>query len=985
VTVVFADVTGSTAIGERLDPESLRRVMGRYFDEMSAVLERHGGTVEKFIGDAIMAVFGIPTLHEDDALRAIRAADEMRERLAGLNEELERDFGVGIQARIGINTGEVVTGEGAGQRLATGDAVNVAARLEQAAGPGEILLGEETRRLVRDAIDAERVEPLLLKGKAEPVPAWRLAQVRPGARGHERRLDSPLVGRRREFDLIRHAYERTVAERACVLFSVLGPAGVGKSRLVNELVTELGQSATVLSGRCLSYGQGITFWPLVEVFQQAGAERELEHALKATSPDETFWAIRSFFEGLTNERPLVLVFDDLHWAEPSLLDLLEHVADLSREAPILLICLARPEFLDNRPTWGGGKLNATTILLEPLGESESAELLENLLGGAELHAAMRSRVLEAAEGNPLFVEEMAAMLAEDGAGGMLDVPPTIQALLAARLDRLAQPEREVAGRASVEGKIFHRGAVVELSPEILQPDVATHLLALVRKELIRPSQADLSGEDAFRFRHQLMRDAAYGSLPKEARSELHERFSAWLERAAGERLAEYEEILGWHLEQAYRYQVELGPEDDRARELRRRAAERLATAGRRAYDRADNPTAARLLERAQKLFPEGSPERLELLPMIGESAMLAGELSRAGRILEKAQSEARATGNRRLELRALVGSIALRMIEEVNPVTSEVRRQVRSAAAELEELGDDSAVAKARHVEAMLDLREGQYGAMRESLESGLAHARRAGDRREEADLLGRLLLVEMFGPTPTSAAVRHCLEILEQGKANRLLEAEANNALGLLYAYQGRIDEARQASAERWKIYSELGMNLELAATAMVTGWIELLAGSPARAEPELRLACETLTAMGERAYLSTTLADLADVMYAQGRYEEAEDVSRQAEETTQPGDVASEVLWRLVRAKVTARRGEFEMAEQLAGEAVEWARRSDDIRTLADALVALGEVFSIAGSREEARLHLEEALALYEQKEIAPSAKRTRALLDEIATRPR
>ena len=982
VTIVFTDVTGSTAIGERLDPESLRRVMGRYFDEMSAVLERHGGTVEKFIGDAIMAVFGIPILHEDDALRAVRAAQEMRERLDSLNQELDRDFGVGIQARTGINTGEVVTGQAAEQRLATGDAVNVAARLEQAAGPGEVFLGEETRRLVRDAIRAEAVEPLTLKGKAEPVPAWRLLEVQAGAPGYERRLDSPLVGRRREFDLLRRAYERSAAERACSLFTILGPAGVGKSRLVGELVAELGESANVLSGRCLSYGDGITFWPLVEVFQQAGAEQELEAALEATSPDQTYWAVRSSFERMAEDRPLVLVFDDLHWAEPSLLDLLEHVADLSRDAPILLVCLARPEFLDARPTWGGGKLNATTILLEPLDESESTTLLDNLLGDT-LDPAMRTRVLEAAEGNPLFVEEMAAMLAENGSRGTFDVPPTIQALLAARLDRLAQPERDVVGRASVEGKVFHRGAVAELSPETVRPELLTHLVALVRKELIRPSPADLTGEEAFRFRHQLMRDAAYGSLPKEARSALHERFAAWLERAAADRAAEYEEILAWHLEQAYRYQVELGPEDDRARELRRRAAERLAAAGRRAYARSDMPTAARLLERAEKLFPEGSLERLELLPMIGESAMQVGDLARAGQILERAQSEARAAGNRRLELRAIVESLALRAI--VNPEANEMRRQVRSAADELGDLGDDLAIAKARHVEAMLDLMEAQYAAMRESLESGLAHARRAGDRRGEGEILGRLLLVEMFGPTPTSAAIRHCREILEQGKANRRLEAEANNALALLYAYQGRFDDARQAGAERRKIYSELGLKLELAATEMVTGWVELLAGSPARAEAELRLACQTLRAMGERAYLSTMLADLAHVLYAQGRYDEADDVSREAEETTQPGDVASEVLWRTVRSKVLARRGEHQAAERVAGEAVEWARRTDDIRTLADALVALAEVLSIGGRRVEARPHLEEALALYEQKEVAPSAKRTRELLAEIASLPR
>jgi tetratricopeptide (TPR) repeat protein len=598
---------------------------------------------------------------------------------------------------------------------------------------------------------------------------------------------------------------------------------------------------------------------------------------------------------------------------------------------------------------------------------------------------MQTRVLEAAEGNPLFVEEMAAMLNENGGGGMPDVPPTIQALLAARLDRLAQPERDVVGHASVEGKIFHRGAVFELSPEALRSDIATHLVALVRKELVRPTRADLTGEDAFRFRHQLIRDAAYGSLPKEARSELHERFAAWLERAAGDRAAEYEEILAWHVEQAYRYQVELGPEDDRARELRRRAAERLATAGRRAYARWDLPAAKSLLERAGGLFSEGSPERLELLPMIGEVVMHVGDLERAGSILEEAQSEARAAGNRRLELRALVESLALRLLGAVNPDMEELRSDIRSAAAQLGELGDDLAVAKALFVEAMLHLAACQYGAMRELLERALVHARRAEDRRAEAQILYWLVLVEAFGPTPTFVAIRRCREILEDSHGDRHLEAGAHNALGILCAYQCRIDDARAHHAERTRIYSELGMTLELASTVMASGWVELIAGDPARVEDELRSTAERLSAMGDRGYLSTTLAVLAEVLYAQGRYVEAEEVSRQAENTTQTGDIASEVLWRAVRAKALARRGELETAERLAREAVDRARPTEDMRTRGDSLVALGEVLATGGKGIEARPYLEEALELYEQKEIAPEAEKVQAQLAELASRPR
>ena len=580
VTVLFADVVSSTALGEQLDPEALRRVMSRYFEAARGAVERHGGTVEKFIGDAVMAVFGIPTLHEDDALRAVRAAAELRGSLGALNEHLERDSGVTLELRIGLNTGEVVAGRG--ESLVTGDAVNVAKRFEEAAGAGEILVGEPTHRLVRDAVEAEAVEPLALKGKGAVVAAFRIDSVKEGVPERARRLDSPMVGRDREQHLLEQGYERAVGERACHLFTVLGAAGVGKSRLVEEFLDEIAESATVARGRCLPYGEGITFWPLLEIVRQlhgedvvsgiaaqlagdenAGLIAERVAAALGLSDgagtgEETFWAARKLFEAHAHERPLVVVFDDVQWGEPTFLDLVEHITDWSRDAPILVVCMGRPELLDKRPGWGGGKFNATSVLLEPLSEDDSTQLIVNLLGRAELAPAVRARVAQAAEGNPLFVEEMLGMLIDDGllersngswvaTGdlGKVSVPPTIQALLAARLDGLAPEERSIAERASVEGKIFHRGAVRELSPAEAREDLGRHLQALVRKELVRPDRAAFPGEDAFRFRHLLIRDAAYEAMPKELRATLHERFAGWLEASVGERVAEYEEVLGY--------------------------------------------------------------------------------------------------------------------------------------------------------------------------------------------------------------------------------------------------------------------------------------------------------------------------------------------------------------------------------------------------------------------------------------------------------
>ena len=441
VTVLFCDVIGSTARAEQLDPEATRATMARYFETARAAIERHGGTVEKFIGDAVMAVFGVPQVHEDDALRAVRAALELRDS-------------VEIEVRIGVNTGQVVTGQG--DTLVTGDPVNVAARLEQAAGIGEVLLGTDTYRLIRDAVDVELLPPLEAKGKSEPLTAYRLVAIT-GEEAYIRRFDAPLVGRERESRLLAGAWERVLSERACALFTILGPAGVGKSRVAQEFLAEI--DATVVSARCLSYGEGITYWPAVEIVKQLlGTEPAEDPAVAAllghgqAATDEIAFGVRKLLEARAAERPLVVLLDDLHWGEPAFLDLVEQVADLSRDAPILLVCLARPELLDRRPGWSGGKLNATSVLLEPLAADETDELIDGLLDGHPLDIGLRRRIAVAAEGNPLFVEEMLAMVHERGADEV-SVPPTIQALLgrAARSAASVRAGHARAGRGRGPG------------------------------------------------------------------------------------------------------------------------------------------------------------------------------------------------------------------------------------------------------------------------------------------------------------------------------------------------------------------------------------------------------------------------------------------------------------------------------------------------------------------------------------------------------
>jgi class 3 adenylate cyclase len=652
VTVVFCDVVGSTALGERLDAESVRAVMGRYFDEMHAVLERHGGTVEKFIGDAVMAVFGIPVLHEDDALRAVRAAAEMRGAVSSLNDELERERGVGIEVRIGVTTGEVVAGDPAGgQAFAAGDAVNVAARLEQAAQPGEILIGEDTYRLVRDAVTVEAVAPLSLKGKGAAVAAVRLLDVA-GVAG--RRLTSPMVGRDAELELLDQTLDGVSRDRTCQIVTVIGSAGVGKSRLVREFLSKRRDEATIVRGRCLPYGDGITFWPVKEAVSQAAgltgdespeaaqdvirsliepaadadlvAERVAETigvAEAAPGHGGHLWALGRLFEELSRQRPVVAVFDDIHWAEPMFLELVEGLAEQTRERSILIVCMARPELLEVRPSWPAAAENARTLQLTPLNDDESVLLIANLLGEPELPRDVGARIAETAEGNPLFVEEMVAMLLDEGVvdrrGRLAEVkdwsrislPPTIQALLSARLDRLGYDERAVLERGSVEGEVFHRGAVLELSPESDRESLDAQLQTLARQELIRPGQSGFAGERAYRFHHQLLRDVAYESLPKTTRGELHERYAVWLDDKAGDRADEFDELLGYHLQQAYGYKAALGPVDERSRKLATRAGEHLRSAGLRAYARGDMWGARTLLSGAVELLPDDAVSGLE--------------------------------------------------------------------------------------------------------------------------------------------------------------------------------------------------------------------------------------------------------------------------------------------------------------------------------------------------------------------------------------
>jgi class 3 adenylate cyclase/tetratricopeptide (TPR) repeat protein len=957
VTVLFADVTGSTALGEQLDPESLRHVMGRYLEEMKGVLERHGGTVEKFIGDAVMAVFGIPTLHEDDALRAVRAASEMRERLVLLNAELERGFGVRLEARIGVNTGEVVTGQDAsGERLATGDAVNVAARLEQSAAPGDILLGEQTLELARDALEVESVEQLSLKGKKDAVAAYRLLRVVEGAPAFER-LDAPLVGRREELGRVRAVFDQAVSQRCCRLVTVLGPPGIGKSRLARELAADLQGRAEVLFGRCLPYGEGITYWPLREIFAAAGAEEELDAALGAGAPEEIFWTVRKALERRARELPIALVLEDIHWAEPTLLDLIEHLVDWTRDAQLLLVCLARPDLLDARPAWAG-RPNADTLTLEPLAESEADELIDSLLGGSRLGEEARARIRQVAEGNPLFVEQLLAMLAEGGEANR--VPSTIQALLAARLDALPDDERDVLERASVIGLEFEWEALGALAPDRHRPP-GTQLAALVRKELIRPHEAI---EDTFRFRHMLIRDAAYERIPKELRSDLHERVGGWLD-GRGE---DFDEIVGYHLEQAHRFVSELGPAGDRSRALAERAAERLAASGLRAAGRGDTRAGANLLERASSLFPADDRRRLSLLPSLGQALRDSGQLEPADSVLSEAVDRGTAVGERGVAAAAAVALIELRFHRPAHTGVGreDVVRELEAAIRVFGELDDEAGLARGFCLGGKLQFWGGDAGAAIEDFERSARHARKVGALAQEAESLRYILVASLRGATPVAAALRRVEELHARSDLNRSLEGNLLVTLADLEAMQGHFDAARDVISQAKAVAENHGVVLLASHIGPPAGHVELLAGDPVAAERYLRPACDELEQIGELSYLASTTPLLLDALFLQGRDGEALRLTERwaPERLTVPEDVDAQVGWRRVRGKLLANRGDIDQAERLAREATAMVVETDFLDLHAQALADLGQVLRLAGRPEDSAAAVQEAIRLYEEK---------------------
>jgi class 3 adenylate cyclase/tetratricopeptide (TPR) repeat protein len=931
VTVLFADLVSSTQLGEELDPEPLRAVLRRYFDVCRTVIERHGGTVEKFIGDAVMAGFGVPETHEDDALRAARAAVDLGTAVRELSVEVARTWPIELEVRVGVNTGEVMAAaDETEETMVTGDAVNVAARLQSSAGAGEVWVGGNTERLIRDVADLEPLGEITVKGKPAGVLAFRLLAVRE-TQEVVRQLDAPLVGRQEELDRL-GVFIDDITRSIPRLVTVLGPAGIGKSRLVRELLTRLGSKATVLRGRCLPYGQGITYWAIGEVVRVAATittgdtreearaklRRTVEGAENAdmiaervatliglgdtSAPaEELAWAVRQLLAHLARMRPLVLVVDDIQWAEPELLDLLEQLVGLAGALPLLVLTMARPELLDTRPSWPSA---VEIIKLEPLDAKGAEEQLNALIASSVVSAAVRDQVLESAEGNPLFVEQFVAMLRDEGtlevdpsSSATVRVPPEIGALLAARLDHLPPVEQHVLECASVIGRTFWWGSVAHLMPIDEQHQLGSALTSLVRRGLLRPDVSTFVGDDAFRFHHLLLLDAAYRRIPKKVRGDLHARFAEWLDERTRDRLAEYQEIVAHHYLEAHQYYTQ-GGEAALALPPGERAFAHLLLAGSRALNRQDLRAVASLWGEAYRLpLPGKRRAQLLLLPDLSEAIAQTGRLDQAIELLQSALASSDAE-DLALRSRLEVGQAALQrfLTGDITTIQSVADKWLPF----FERTEDYGGMARAWQLRQVVSWGRIQVAEAERARKRVEEYAYQAG----EGHLARRIPVIgaEAYGPSPAEAALDVLRGELAQQPTDLVQDARIRFSMAGLLAMVGDVSAARDEIRRCTATLDELGRHMFALASMEMAAYVELIAGSPARAEESLRPSIDGLRAMGSLGFVGGQIAILSIAVALQGRSAEAMKLADEADAIASPHDVGDHM--NLDRARSVAMR---------------------------------------------------------------------------------
>jgi class 3 adenylate cyclase/tetratricopeptide (TPR) repeat protein len=1019
VTVVRSDVQGSTGLGERHDPEMLQRVLTRYYDAARSACTYHGGMIEQIQGDAVVAIFDG---HEDDALRAVRAATELRDRMTRLNEELERDASFRLLLRTAVEAGEVVAGSDSPGQL-TGEVMNIVAHLEKAAGPGEIILGETAHRLIREAVDVEEIGPLTLKGKQRPVHAYRLLVVLPGVTGRAH-LAVPMVGRTLELAQLIATYERSAGDRTCQLLTLFGAAGVGKSRLIEALVEFVQPRATVLRGRCPSYG-GVAYDAMIQVVADAagldlkdpgtarrrlaalvagvdGAPRIVEGIGRILGlrqgggrPEDSHWALRKLLEVLARDRPLIVVLEDLHWADQALLDLVEDIAELSRDAPLLLVCATRLELLDARPRWAGGKLNAVSVQLAPLDSDDASQLVSRLLGDMATAPGVREYIVDRSGGNPLFVQGLVAMLREErllrvdegrwrSAVEQLEAPRDIQTLISARLMHLGAAERRVVERAAVIGRRFTRQAILALSPEAERPYVGASLRTLVRKGLI-VLDPDSKRDEGYVFTHALIQEVAYHAIGKETRAELHERFADWFEQTSGGDFSQVEEVVGHHLKQAYECMVDLRASEQQRARLARRAGVALAAAGHRAALRRDIPEfAISLLRQAGSLLKDNDDIRRTALLDLGDALRDAASPLQAMQAYREAIRAAHAAGDARRATHGALGVLGtkgfLRDEEQEEEAVRDPDAEVEDALRLFDALGDDPGLAKAWQAKAYAHWAAGRLTKAEGACQQAIDFAKRAGDERLEAVAASSRCFILFWGPKPLDEVRRQVEETLDwaRGRGIRRLEVDALHLLARISGMRERFPEARgllrEAAPSKRSEPREL---LVLVGRYLSIALVELMAGEAAVAERALRAGREELTSIAGAGQLPAVIILLARALIMQGRDEEAMQQIKECERLAPRIYLDAQIKWRAIRALLLARRGDIEAAERLAAEAVELTADWEQEDSTAEVEADLAHVLRLAGKDDEARHAAERALARYRRKGNLVGARRVEAFL--------
>jgi DNA-binding SARP family transcriptional activator/tetratricopeptide (TPR) repeat protein len=970
-----------------LDPEAHGAVHEHVVAALTAVLERHGGKLAASDDEHLMGVFGVAAVHEDDALRAARASLEARQALTAEADVLPRHYDASLVYRFGLATGEVLVG-GPGPLGFAGDLGVRAVTLAEAAGPGEILLSQQTQLLAAGAIETDAAGP----------DRFLLRSARVGLRSLAVRLDVPLVGRREELRRLEAAYVRATRERVTMTVTVTGEAGLGKTRLIQEFAGRLGREAHVLNGRCLPYGEGITFWPLQEVIHQAGSgddsletisellaqeadaaavAEQLHRALGSSSQGRTaaaeiFWAARRLLEVLARDRTVMVLFEDLHWAEPTLLDLLESLAVGPGHAAIVVVCIGRPELLDQRPAWAAEADRSVSIQLEPLGEESAAALLDSLSAGHRIAPSIRAQLIDTAGGNPLYLEQLAVSLSEQKRSDIRPVlPPTIQALLSARLQRLGPGASSVLVRAAIVGKDFGEQELHGLLPVEARAPLSRNLQTLVTKGLVQ-SGPGRSPYDEYSFRHILIQEAAYRSIPKSLRAELHHRYADWLETSASDSFPARSEILGYHLEQSVRYRAELWPADPESAALSLRAAEHLEAAGVAAHDRGDDIAAVNLLDRTAALLPGDAPVLGRLYTTLGTALVEAGQFEKAEAALDHAQFITAASGDERQHAHARVEALILHLQLSPDEAEMEIARALPELRRVFDAGQDELGICRTLQLEGALHWNHARSGAAEYAWLRAADYARMVNDRRQLADIAGWLASAALWGPTPAPEGIKRCRDYLDEignhpiGKAGILL------SMAGLYAMQDDFDAARETLGTEKSLLETLGPTVRAAITQQAAV-IAMLGGDPASAERYLRLEFDSLYRMGERRLLATTAATLARAIAAQGpgRYDEALqliDISRDAAAQEDP---SAEAIGRGLYARILADRGRYREAEEIARSAAAISAQTDLLSEHADTLLELSHVLAASGQASEAHSVAAQALELYQRKGNLPGAR--------------